>query len=211
MKLNNNVILFFCLYTLTFCGTVLSKEILGFDKLVHDFYVEQLTVEQLNKLNSTNNLWNTITYFIMLLFLIIKVYMISIVLDTGIFFSNIKIEFRKIINIVLKAEFIFLLPIVLKIIWFGCFQHDYTLMDFQDYAPLSLLSVWQHDNIEPWYIYPLRTANLFEIAYCVILALLLTKSSNVSIGKSFAIVLCSYGIGLLIWIAIVMFLVLNIS
>ena len=58
----------------------------------------------------------------------------------------------------LKAEFIFLLPMVFKTAWFYFFKKDYTLEELQNYMPLSLESLFGYENFEPWYIYPLQTA-----------------------------------------------------
>ena len=115
------------------------------------------------------------------------------------------------LNVVLKAEFIFLLPIILKLVWFYFIHPNYTLADLQGYAPLSLMAIWQHKDIEPWYIYLLQTANLFEVIYCIALSLLLAQKLNISIRRLFVIVICSYGSGVLFWVSIVMFLGLNMS
>ncbi len=209
MKQNNNFFIFFILYTLNFSAAIFSKEILNVEELIYKSYMEQLSDEQIKKFTSINSEWNTISYFILPIILFIKIYLITSLLDIGFFLFNIKINFQQIFNIVLKAEFIFLLPIILKIIWFRYFRPEYTFTDLQNFAPLSLMNFYSYNTIEPWYIYPLRAINLFEFIYCTIIAIFVTKTTDTPNTKSFTATICSYSVGMTIWIVVVMFLVIN--
>jgi hypothetical protein len=77
--------------------------------------------------------------------------------------------------------------------------------------PLSLESLFGYKNFEPWYIYPMQVANLFEVAYWIVLTFLLAKTIQTTKSKAFTLVVSSYGIGLFILVAGMMFLTLNIS
>lgn len=211
MKANNNFIYFFTLYVLSFSETVFFKQLLGVDRLIYESYIQQLTTEQIKDLCSLNNLWSLISYIAMPVILLIKIYIIASILDIGLFLFSQKTSFSQLLNIVLKAEFIFLVPMLVKFIWFYFFQSNYTLADLENFAPFSLMTFWNYKEIEPWYIYPLRTINIFELIYCIILIFLLSKSFNIPKRKSFIIVICSYGLGLFFWILVIMFLALNIN
>lgn len=80
-----------------------------------------------------------------------------------------------------------------------------------NYFPLSLLSFWGAENIVSWLHYPLQTLNLFEVAYILCISWLLSKQWKPNFIESINIVLPSYGIGLLIWMVLVVFLTLQIS
>ena len=56
-----------------------------------------------------------------------------------------------------------------------------------------------------------RVINIFEVTYWFILAYLIGKEINDTTEKALSIVASSYGVGLLIWVASVMFFTLNIS
>lgn len=209
--MKKNTVLFFILYTLYFSLTVFSKEILSAEQLYYNTLAEQLTAEQIQEVIHMNNLWGWVYYIALPLILYLKILLIAIVLSIATFFFAQKIKFSQLFNIVLKAEFIFLLPIVFKAVWFYFFKKDYTLEELQNYMPLSLESLFGYENFERWYIYPMQTANLFEIAYWITLTLLLAKVLQINRQKSFTIVASSYGVGLVIWIAAIMFLTLNMS
>ncbi|WP_123803325.1 hypothetical protein [Flavivirga aquatica] len=143
--------------------------------------------------------------------LLLKVSLISAVINIVFVFLDKDIKYKKILNIVLKAEFIFLLAILIKTVWFYVFNQDYDLNDLQYFYPLSVLNIVGYNNIQVWFIYPLQILNLFELSYWFILAYMLGKELEVNTNKSFAIVASSYGVGLVIWVGIVMFFTLNMS
>ena len=81
----------------------------------------------------------------------------------------------------------------------------------QQYYPLSYINFLDLEKIQPWLIYPLKTINLFEIAYFFVLVYGLWKLLKNKFSKSLEIVAVSYGSGLVIWLGLVMFLTLNMS
>lgn len=85
MKLNRNFSLFFALYTLTFAGDVLLKNLLEYDRLVYETYFEQVALDQINDFIVRKNLFDIISYIVMPLFLFVKIYLISTFLDIGFF------------------------------------------------------------------------------------------------------------------------------
>ncbi|HXJ98697.1 MAG TPA: hypothetical protein VNJ50_07610 [Gelidibacter sp.] len=136
---------------------------------------------------------------------------ITSILDLGCFLFNKKIKYKELFNIVVKAEFIFILVIIVKTAWFYFFQTNYTLEDLQFFYPLSALSLIGHEGLQPWFVYPFQVLNLFELAYWFILAFLLGKELKSTTDKGLSIVASSYGVGLLIWVVGVMFSTLNMS
>jgi hypothetical protein len=124
------------------------------------------------------------------------------------------------INVVLKAEFIFILVALVKIFWFLFFQTTYTLQDIQSFYPLSALNILGYKGLDAWYIYPLQTLNLFELAYWLLLSYYIGKMASpiknseqnkYPIDFGLKIVASSYGTALLLWVCIVMFFTLNYS
>ena len=120
-------------------------------------------------------------------------------------------KYRKIFNIVLQAEFIFILVTLTKVGWFYFFKSDYNLEDWQHFYPLSALSIVGYEGLQAWFIYPFQVLNLFELAYWLTLAYLLGKELKIKADKGFSIVASSYGVALLIWVVGVMFFTLNMS
>lgn len=191
--------------------TFLSKILLKTDELLVNSLTEQFTQEQLINILNFQKKWEWFTYVIILISLLIKILIITSILDLGCFLFNKKIKYKELFNIVVKAEFIFILVIIVKTAWFYFFQTNYTLEDLQFFYPLSALSLIGHEGLQPWFVYPFQVLNLFELAYWFILAFLLGKELKSTTDKGLSIVASSYGVGLLIWVVGVMFLTLNIS
>ncbi len=189
----------------------LSYIILDIETLVTYSYSEKLTQQQLFEFIELQRKWQPLSYILLAPLLLIKVSIIATILDAGCFFFSKKIKFKKLFNIVVKAEFVFLLVIIFKIAWFYFFQTKYELEDVQYFYPLSALNIIGYKGLETWFIYPFQVLNLFELAYWFILAFLLGKELNENIEKGFSIVASSYGVSLLIWIVGVIFFTLNIS
>jgi hypothetical protein len=199
---------------LVFLSIVLAEVyqiILNVDGLFISSLAEQFSYEQILKATNTQKKWEWISYLFILVLSLLKISIISAVLDIGCFFFEKEIKYKKLFNIVVKAEFIFLLVIVFKTAWFYFFQTDYNLEDLQYFYPLSALNYTGYEGLQPWFIYPFQVLNLFELAYWFILAFLIGKELNENTDKGFSIVASSYGVSLLIWVVGVMFLTLYMS
>jgi len=208
---SNNFLLFFGLYALSFSGGVFFAELLGTEQLMHNSLAEQLTAEQLREVIRVRDLWGWVGYLILPLILYLKILLVASALSIGIFFFEHDMKFSQVFNIVVKAQYVFLLPMVVQFFWFYFFKTDFTLEELQMFAPLSLGSIFGFEHFDAWLIYPLQVVNLFEAAFWFILAFLLAKALQITKSKAFTIVASSYGVGLAIWVAGVMFLILNIS
>ncbi|WP_445717690.1 hypothetical protein [Flavobacterium sp.] len=177
-----------------------------------------MTNNQIDDFFNFQKKWKFISYGIIPFLLLIKTSLIASVLYIGTFFySKTKVTFKQLFNAVVKAEFVFLGVGVLKIVWFYFFQTSYTLEDLQYFYPLSALNIVGYQGLEAWFIYPLQTLNLFELAYWLLLAYFIGKLAFTEKDKGkpmdlgFKIVASSYGSALLLWVVVVMFFTLNYS
>ncbi|MEA9413548.1 hypothetical protein [Flavobacterium sp. PL02] len=189
-----------------------TKVVLDFDALQYNSMAEKLTSQQLNQYFEFQNKWKWISYFFIPVYIAIKTSIIAIVLYIGTYFlSSKEVTYKSLWTIAIKAEFIFLLVAIAKIIWFYFFQTKYDLEDIQYFYPLSALNIVGYKDLESWFIYPFQTLNLFELAYWLILAYFIGKETETNMDKGLKIVAYSYGPTLLLWITIVMFFTLNYS
>jgi hypothetical protein len=84
--------------------------------------------------------------------------------------------------------------------------------DYANFAPLSLLQFFDPTQLKIWMKHPLRTINLFEVAYCFVLAYFLTPLlSKRGFMQTLGLVSASYGLGLLLWVVALAFLLLQVS
>lgn len=184
---------------------------LNIDELTINSLAEQFTYKQIQEVLDFQQKWQWLSYIISPLLLLLKISIIAAVLDIGCFFFDKEIKYKQLFGIVVQAEFVFLLVILFKTIWFYVFHQDYTLEDLQYFYPLSAINITGYNNLQTWFVYPLQVLNVFELAYWAILAYLLGKELNISTNKGLSIVASSYGVGLLIWVVTIMFLTLNMS
>ncbi|AZJ35577.1 hypothetical protein [Tenacibaculum singaporense] len=199
------LLLLFTFFFLTF----LYNETLNTDSLLINSFSDQLTNQQLIDLLNFKEKWEWLGYLSFPFILLLKLLIISAILDVGCFFFEKNIKFNKLFDIVIKSEYIFLLVILVKTFWFYFFVKNFSINDLEYFYPLSILNIIDYEEIQPWFIYPLQVVNLFELAYWIILTYFIGKELNTSFNKSFYIVASSYGISLLIWVIFIMFLTLN--
>jgi len=206
-----NSFLFLFLVIFSILLSLILEEFLNINKLAISTIAEQISKEQLEKVVDLNERWKWLGYAVVPLFLLIKTSLIAMVINIGTFFYNYEISYNKVYNIVLKSEFVFLLAIFAKGAWFYFYQTEFTILDFQNFYPLSLLNIADYKLLDPWMVYPFQTLNLFEVGYVVLLTFFMKKALVISYLDSFLLIAISYLTSLVLWITTVMFIILNYS
>jgi hypothetical protein len=198
--------------------TILTKILLNLEGLLSSSLSSNFSTDQTRDILIFQKKWQWVSYLIIPLFLLIKTTLIASVLYVGTFFySKVKVTFKQLWNVAVKAEFVFLLVGVAKIIWFYFFQTNYTLEDLQFFYPLSALNIVGYKGLESYFIYPFQVLNLFELAYVLLLGYYVGKLAytpkNKGLPMEFGlkIVMSSYVPALFLWVAIVMFFTLSYS
>lgn len=209
MKKNNFILLVLCFSYIII--TEIPIYLLNTNELLYNSLLEKLGREQVNDVINLQQKWKWVGYLLIPIYLFFKCLIISSVLYTGVFLFNKEMEFKRILNLTLNAEFIFLLIPIFKIIWFYFFQVNYTLEDIQYIYPISAINITGYKCLEPWLIYPLQTLNLFEVAYIIYLAYQIGALTKTNADTGLKIVAYSYVPALLLWVTVVMFFTLNYS
>jgi len=143
--------------------------------------------------------------------LLLRTTAVAFCLLAGAFLGGHKLSFGTGFKIALFAESAFVAYALLKLVLLA-FSHPVSrLQDMQEFAPLSFYSFLGPAAVPRWLMYPLQTLNIFEIAYWFLLATGLRYFLGQPLGKMFILVLSTYGIALLCWIASVEFLTINAS
>lgn len=216
MKLKRgNFTLFLVIVLLAILITLIFKHSLKVDTLLYNFYAEQFAQEQLEQLIENQQNWAWLGYAIIPLLILFRASFVALCLSVGNFFYNMDEEeipkFKHFFRIALLGEFVLILVGFFKFIYFTLIKTDFTLLDLQQYYPLSYINFLNLESLEPWLVYPLQTINLFEITYFFVLVFGMHKLLKNKYLKSFEIVAVSYGTGLIIWLGLVMFLTLNMT
>jgi hypothetical protein len=205
------VYLFLLLLCLTLFLSYIHYTILDLENLQIKKISENLTKNQIiniSKYKKDNTLFIVFPTFISL---VIKIIVVSSLMFFGLFLFNLKSNFKNILLLVIKAEYIFLLPIVYEIIYFKFINTKATIDDIQFFYPLSALNIVGYKGLEAWYIYPFQVLNLFEVAYIFILAYYIGKLTQTNTDRGLTIVSASYVPALVLWVVCVMFFTLSYS
>ncbi|HEY8511930.1 MAG TPA: hypothetical protein VIL31_08225 [Cyclobacteriaceae bacterium] len=95
-----------------------------------------------------------------------KFTVIGFVIWVGCFMYGYRVTYAQCWGVVLTCEFIFLIPEVIKILWFMTVNTDPTIHEIRAFYPLSLMHFFDYMAIDRKWAYPLRSLNLFEVVYC---------------------------------------------
>lgn len=98
-----------------------------------------------------------------------KFTVIGFVLWVGCFLFGYRITFTQCWSVVMAAEFVFILPELIKIGWFLFVKTDPTLKEVQSFYPLSLMNFFDYWSVEKRYAYPLRALSIFEVLYVLVM------------------------------------------
>ena len=137
-------------------------------------------------------------------YLMLRVFTVSLILYTALYLSEVAVPYKKILSGVTLAEFIFLVPAIIKITHFYLIGSGFTLSEWQAYYAFSVLSLLE--NVPADWQYAAQTINLFECIYWFLLATVVHKTANINFDTSLRIVVRSYLPALLIWICLLTFL-----
>lgn len=201
---------FWILLVIAYCLTFLVQYTLISDALYIDSLSRQFTYEQIENLLVKGKKWEWLGYVLLPFVYLLRCALVASCLSLGFFFMSNRFEFGKMFQVAVQAEFVLLIPAVLKIGWFLFIQTNYSLQDLQTFYPLSVLSIFDHTTLEPWLLYPLQVLNVFEVVYWVGLAWGISKQlSGMDMNRSINVVVSGYLPALAIWVAVVMFLTLT--
>jgi len=98
-----------------------------------------------------------------------KFTIIGFVLWVGCFLFGYRITFSQCWSVAMAAEFIFILPELVKIGWFLFVNTDPTLGEVQAFYPLSLMNFFDYYSIDRRFAYPLRAISVFEVVYVLMM------------------------------------------
>lgn len=130
-----------------------------------------------------------------------KVTVISFVVWVGCFMFGYRVTYAQSWAVVIAAEYVFLIPEVLRILWFLFIETDPALAEIGRFYPLSLIQFFDYDTIDKRWAYPLRALNVFEIIYWILLVEGINHWARKDKKYVWIIVSCSYILIFFLWLA----------
>jgi hypothetical protein len=196
----------------SYFGLSLSMQyLLPTEQLLLDNLTQTVSLNKAEALLSQMANYRWVGYVLTPVLFLLKWFFVAGLLYTALFFANVQTSFKALWQIAVQAEWVFVAAAFAKFVWFYFFATNYTLEDLQFFYPLSAANLFTPDELEAWWVYPFQLFNLFEVAYWVVLAVLLGKVLQQPTGKAFEYVTKGYGTGLLLWVLLVVFITLNFS
>jgi hypothetical protein len=191
----------------------LSKTLLINEVVFFNTYSEQLTYDRSLKLFEEMKKISWISYVFTPVILLLKFSIISFVVYIGIVLYNVqnKISLGSVFKVVLASEIVFVSAGFIKLIWFYLFAGNYDLNDLSFFYPISLINLFKKGEVSRLWIYPLQTVNIFHLFYILSISFGLNRVCLLEKPESDKIVLSSYIPALVLWIALIMFLTIDIS
>ena len=129
-----------------------------------------------------------------------KFTVIAFVIWIGCFMFGYRVTYTQCWGVVIGAEYIFLVPEILKIIWFIVVDTDPTYNDISGFYPLSLIHFVDFEALDKRWAYPLRALNVFEIIYWFLLVQGIHHYARKDKKYVWIIVACSYILIFFLWL-----------
>jgi len=129
-----------------------------------------------------------------------KFTVIGFVIWVGCFMYGYRVSFSQCWSIAIVAEYVFLIPEIVKIGWFMFVDTDPTYDEVRGFYPLSLMNFFNYYEMDKSYAYPLRALNLFEVIYWFVLVTGVHFFARKQKKIAWLIVSCSYVLLFLLWI-----------
>jgi len=155
------------------------------DDLIVDYYYTQYSYERIKELLEFRSNWYWVSIVVTSIFILVKVHLISVWILTGTVFFGLKVRFKQIFKAVIIAEYVWLVPVIIKIIWFGLIRSDYSLSDIFDLKPISLMIFLNEENVNQWLLFPIRAMNILQLTYIAVLSFVMAKVIDTTVTDSF--------------------------
>ena len=129
-----------------------------------------------------------------------KFTVIAFVIWVGCFMFGYRVTYTQCWGVVIGAEFIFLIPEILKILYFFTIKTDPSYSEVRAFYPFSLIQFFDYYAIEKKWAYPLRALNIFEIIYWFALVNGIHHYAKKDKKYVWFIVSCSYILIFVLWL-----------
>lgn len=129
-----------------------------------------------------------------------KFTVIAFVVWVGCFMFGCRVTYTQCWGVALSAEFIFLIPELLKIGWFMFVHRDPTYHDIRSFYPFSLMQLFDYNELDKRWAYPLRALNVFEVFYWFVMVEAIHHFARKDKKYVWIIVACSYILIFFLWL-----------
>jgi len=205
LVLKRNYTLFSFLCLLYISVTIVGQYVLITPELFYTKFSDQISFEKATDLYDISSKYSLFGIILIPVLYGMKFLLVAAVIQTGVLVENINLKFSNSLRAVMKAEIAYVLLAIVKIFWFLCFQKDYSMDDLNEFSPLSAYWLFSSLDLNSHLKYIFKSLNLFEVAYVVCIASILTKEIKKDLDYCLSFTLKYYGISLVLWLLIISF------
>jgi hypothetical protein len=131
-----------------------------------------------------------------------KFTVIGFIVWVGSFMYGYKLTYSKSWHLVMAGELIFVLAELIKILWIMLFMPQAEYAATRAFYPLSLMNLVDYTKVASQYHYPLKSLNLFELAYWFFLVTGVHTLVGKRLKTSYSIVFSSYVLFFFLWLLV---------
>jgi len=143
---------------------------------------------------------NALKLFSVPLIYLWKFTVIAFIIWIGCFLFGYRVTYGQCWGVVIGAEFIFLVPEIVKIVWFMTVNTDPSYDEVTSFYPMSLLNLVNQETLDKKWMYPLKALSLFEVIYWFLLVAGIHHYAQKSRRTVWYIVACSYILIFFLWL-----------
>ena len=206
-----NLLFISALFIFTYiCVLWVNKNIIFDVQFYYRSLQSKFSIDSIDNIVLSNKKMDLLAYCLMPFILCIKWFLVSLVLYIGTKLFDIDLYFNSCYRLVVVAEVIPVSILISKTLFLYIYPPE-NIEYVQEINPLGLINLFKKDTFPEYLIYAIHQINLFEFAYCILLAFGIKILSDITLKKSLAITVISYGFGLSIWCIFIVFLQLQTS
>jgi len=190
---------------------VIQQEFILVDEVYYNTFGEQLALERIDDLITAKDEWAWLNFALIPLLVVLQAFLITVCLNIGTLFFSYNIGFKALFKMVLKAMMVFVFASLLMTFIQWQFIEVSTIQDLQNANFMSALWFFDAENLPIWLTYPISLINLYEIAFWILLSAGISYLLKQSFSESINFVASTYGVGLTVWILLIIFLQISIT
>lgn len=143
---------------------------------------------------------STLQYLSIPVIYLLKFTFIAFFIWVGCFGFGYRVTYSNCWHIVMVAEIIFILPELIKIVWFLFFETDPNFATVRAFYPFSLMNFFDFEVVENKWHYPLKSLNFFEVLYWFLIVAGIYIKSKHDYKQSMLIGLFGYVLPYIFWL-----------
>jgi hypothetical protein len=125
---------------------------------------------------------------------------IAFIVWVGCFTFGYRVTYVNCWHIVMVSEIVFVLPELIKIIWFLVVETDPDFARVKAFYPLSLMNFFNHETLGAKWHYPLKSLSIFELIYTLFIIAGIYLKSGKQYSQSVIIGVFGYVLPFLFWL-----------